>query len=211
MILNWADNNLVEYPWRNKRNPYKVLISEILLTRTKAKQVTPVYNDFMTKYPTLNHFLKAELIDLKEMLKSLGLLFRAEMLIDLTFQLKKDFDNKIPNTLAELKTLKGIGDYGANAILCFGFNERNPLLDVNFIRIFTRVFGIESKTKTPKTDKFLWETSKELLPNTNYINFNYGVLDMGGNICLNRTPKCTICPIKKLCLYYSKFVQPSDN
>lgn len=211
MILNWADNNLVEYPWRNKRNPYKVLISEILLTRTKAKQVAPVYNDFMTKYPTLNHFLKAELIDLKEILKSLGLLFRAEMLIDLAFQLKKDFDNKIPNTLAELKTLKGIGDYGANAILCFGFNERNPLLDVNFIRIFTRVFGIESKTKTPKKDKFLWETSKELLPNTNYINFNYGVLDMGGKICLNRTPKCTICPIKKLCLYYSKFVKLSDN
>lgn len=211
MILNWADNNLVEYPWRNKRNPYKVLISEILLTRTKANQVAPVYNDFVTKYPTLNHFLKAELIDLKELLKSLGLLFRAEMLIDLAFQLKKDFDNKIPNTLTELKTLKGIGDYGANAILCFGFNERNPLLDVNFIRIFTRVLGIESKTKTPKTDKFLWETSRELLPNTNYVNFNYGVLDIGGNICLNRAPKCTICPIKKLCLYYSKFVKLSDN
>ncbi|GAH12650.1 unnamed protein product, partial [marine sediment metagenome] len=134
----------------------------------------------MTKYPTLTHFLKAELIDLEKMLKSLGLLFRAEMLIDLAVQLKKDFDKKIPNTLAELKSLKGIGDYCANAILCFGFNEKSPLLDVNFIRIITRVFGIKSKTKPPRTDKFLWETSRNLLPNTNYINYNYGVLDLGG-------------------------------
>ena len=173
MILNWADNNLVKYPWRIKRNSYKVLISEILLTRTKAKQVTPVYIDFMTKYPTLNHFLNSELNDLKKMLKSLGLLFRAEMLIDLASQLRNKFSSNIPKTFGELKTLKGIGDYGANAILCFGFKEKNPLLDANFIRILTRVFGIESKTKTPKTDKFLWETSKELLPDTNYVNYNY--------------------------------------
>ena len=205
MILNWADDNLVEYPWRNKRNPYKVLISEILLTRTRAKQVTPVYTDFMTKYPTLNYFLKAELKDLKQLLKSLGLLFRAEMLIYLAFQLKNDYDNKIPDTLADLKTLKGIGDYGANAILCFGFNERSSLLDTNFIRIFTRVFGIKSKTKTPKTDKFLWEISKAILPNDGYIKYNYGILDLGGKICLSRTPKCNICPIKKVCLFYSSF------
>jgi A/G-specific adenine glycosylase len=53
--------------------------------------------------------------------------------------------------------------------------------------------------------------TKELLPKTNFINFNYGVLDMGGQICLNRAPKCTICPIKKLCLYHSKFAKLSEN
>ncbi|MHA1671647.1 MAG: hypothetical protein ACTSV5_13895 [Promethearchaeota archaeon] len=189
------------------KTPYKVLISEILLTRTKAKQVTPVYKNFMENYPTLNDFLKAELDDLKIMLKSLGLLFRAEMLKQLGFQLKNDFNGKIPNTLAELKTLKGIGDYGANAILCFGFNQKTPLLDANFIRIFSRVFGIKSKTKTPKTDNFLWSFSKELLPSTKYISYNYAILDLGGKICLSRTPKCGYCPIKKICLYYSKKIQ----
>ncbi|GAH00814.1 unnamed protein product, partial [marine sediment metagenome] len=118
-------------------------------------------------------------------------------------QLKNDYKKKIPDNIVDLKKLEGIGNYSANAILCFGFNQRRPLLDSNFIRVYNRVFNITSKTKTAKNDKFLWEFSELLLPNKNFINFNYAILDLGGNICITFKPKCHICPLSKICFFFS--------
>jgi len=186
IVINWANKNLIKYPWRENRTPYKVLISEILLTRTKAKQVEPVYIKFIEKYPTLKAFLSKDLDNIEELIQSLGLKFRGDFIKEIVKQLKVEFNQKIPNTIAELKKLKGIGDYGANAVLCFGFNKKSPLIDTNFIRIYDRVFGVKPKTKTAKSDKYLWQFSENLLPEDNFVNFNYGVLDLGGNTCLSR-------------------------
>jgi len=158
----------------------------------------------MKNFPTLDIFLDSKLETIKDLIQSLGLLKRAIMLNDLALQIKNEFNNKIPKNFSELKTLKGIGNYGANAILCFGFNEKRPLLDTNFIRIYKRVFNVISKTKTPKTDKFLWNFSEELLPEKKIIEFNYGILDLGGTICLNKNPKCSFCPLNEICNYCNK-------
>lgn len=202
-ISKWANENLINYPWRNKRTPYKVLICEILLTRTKASQVDPVFRKFLKKYPNLDTFIKAKLKDIEDLIKSLGLLFRASRLKELANQLENEFNRQIPDNFNDLKALKGIGDYGANAILCFGYGKKKPLLDSNFIRIYERFFNITSKTKTPKTDKFLWRFSESLLPHEGYVQFNYGILDFGGNICLSKNPKCSDCPLNIDCHFYS--------
>jgi len=203
VISEWAKKNLIDYPWRENRNPYKILISEILLTRTKAPQVAPVFREFMGKYPSLDKFLKAKLKDVENLIKSLGLLFRARNLRDLANQLENEFNRQIPDNFDDLKALKGIGDYAANAILCFGYDKKRSLLDSNFIRIYARFFNITSKTKTPKTDKFLWSFSDSLLPDENYVQFNYGILDFGGNICLSKNPKCSECPLNIDCYYFT--------
>ena len=202
LVLIWSKENFIHYPWRENRKPYRVLISEILLIRTKASQVVPVYNRFIEQYPTLHKFFKVEIENVNDLISSLGLLFRAKLIIELKEQLQNKFNNKIPNNFKDLKSLKGIGVYGANAILCFGFGEKRPLLDSNFIRIYKRVFNVHSKTKTPKTDKFLWGFSEKLLPDYDYIGFNYAVLDLGGTVCLSRKPKCEICPVNNLCEYF---------
>ena len=139
---------------------------------------------------------------LSKLISSLGLLYRAQKLEDLKEQLKKNFINQIPDSFDELKLLSGIGDYGANAILCFGYGEKRPLLDSNFVRVYKRVFEINPKTKTAKTDKFLWEFTEKMLPNKEFIDFNYGVLDIGGNICISKNPKCIECPINQICKFY---------
>jgi len=203
-ILDWSKDNLIDYPWRKDRNPYRVFISEILLIRTKASQVTPVYKDFINIYSNLEKFIEMDLKTVKTLIKSLGLLFRAEILQEITNQIKNEFNNKIPDSFKELKSLKGIGNYGANAILCFGFEKKRPLLDSNFIRLYKRVFNISPKTKTAKSDKFLWEFSEQLLPEKDFIIFNYGVLDFGGQICLPKKPKCGICPLKQICVFFKK-------
>jgi len=118
--------------------------------------------------------------------------------------LKLQFNYQIPSKFIELKTLKGIGDYNANAILCFGFNQRRALLDTNFIRLYKRLFNIKPKTKTPKTDKYLWGKSEELLPEKNFIQFNYAILDFANKICKNKNPKCEICILNDICYSLKK-------
>ncbi len=203
-ILNWSKDNLRDYPWRKKRNPYKVLISEILLTRTKAKQVVPVYNEFMERYPNVRSILNMKFEIVAELIKSLGLAFRADMLKTLSEQLKNDYNKKIPGNVNRLKKLRGVGNYCANAVLCFGMGKKRAILDANFIRIYKRVFGIRPKTKTAKSDKYFWGFAETMLPKKKYVEYNYGILDLGGYICKNRNPECNICPVNEICKKYNK-------
>lgn len=203
-ILIWAESNLVKHPWRENRAPYTILISEILLTRTNADQVNPVYIKFMERYPTLEVFLEAKYESLLYLIKSLGLLYRAKKMMNLITILKEDYNSKIPETFKHLKTLPGIGDYGANAILCFGYNKKKPLIDTNFIRVFKRVFNAMPKTKTPKTDKYLWKFAEGLVPNIYFVEYNYGVIDFASKICLSRKPRCNDCLINQICYHYKE-------
>jgi len=203
-ILQWAENNLEKYPWRQNRTPYRVLISEILLTRTNAGQVIPVYTKFMNKYPNLDDFRETTCEILSELIKSLGLLYRAKKMVNLIKIIKEDYNMKIPKTLKTLKSLPGIGEYGANAILCFGYNKREGLIDTNFVRIFSRFFNVNSKTKTPKTDKFLWSFAKKIVPEKNFIEYNYGIIDFANKVCSSKKPSCNSCFLKELCFYYNK-------
>jgi A/G-specific adenine glycosylase len=202
-VLTWSKGNLRDYPWRRNRDPYRVLISEVLLTRTKADQVVPVFLNFMDSYPNLEQFMDIKLSLVKSLIKTLGLNKRAETLKEISCQLKNNHNTKIPITLSELKSLNGIGDYCANAILCFGFGKKYPILDTNFIRLYRRVFNVKSKTKTAKSDKFLWQFAEYLLPERDFIEFNYSLLDIGGLFCLPIKPKCENCPLKLICMLYS--------
>lgn len=203
-VLKWAEKNLEKYPWRENRTPYKIMISEILLTRTNAAQVIPVYIKFMERYPILDKFLEASHGSLLDLIKTLGLLYRANKMTKLIKCIKENYDMKIPKTFNTLKSLPGIGDYGANAILCFGYNKREGLIDTNFIRIFSRFFNVKSKTKTSKTDKFLWSFAKKIVPERNFIEYNYGIIDFANKVCSSKKPSCNSCILKEFCYYYNK-------
>ncbi len=201
IIFIWGSQHIINYPWRENRNPYKVLVSEILLIRTRASQVSPIFKEFMIKYPSLEEFLNSQSEIIKQLFSSLGLHFRARFIEAIKTKIKKDYNNEIPNNIKDLKSLKGLGNYSANAILCFGFNQRRALLDTNFIKIYKRVFNVQSKIKTPKNDKYLWEFSEFLLPEKNFVRFNYSILDLGGIICKHRNPQCNICPLGNVCYF----------
>ncbi len=180
------------------------MISEILLTRTNAAQVIPIYIRFMEKYPMLNDFLEASYEVLLDLIKTLGLLYRAKKMMKLIESIKENYEMKIPKTFYKLKNLPGIGDYGANAILCFGYNKNKPLIDTNFIRVFKRVLNISPKTKTPKTDKYLWDFAEGLVPDKSFVEYNYGVIDFASKVCLSRNPRCKDCTMNQICYHYKK-------
>jgi DNA (cytosine-5)-methyltransferase 1 len=203
-LLRWYKKNKRDLPWRYSKDPYQVLVSEILLQKTDAPKVIPVYGNFINRYPDLNKLQQAGLSDVKKMLKGLGLLYRAERLISTGNYLLIQHEGKVPSRRDQLIKIKGIGKYVASAVLCFAFNKHEPLVDSNIVRLFQRIFGYESANRRPRDDPSLWHLAKSLLPRRSVKDYNYALLDFSALVCMARNPKHEICPLKTICKYYNR-------
>lgn len=201
-LLNWFLVFGRSYPWRFTLSPYKVLVSEILLQQTNAEKVVNPYSLIVERYPTIQKLAEADDDVFLKIFSKLGLFFRAKRLKAIAWEVIDRFDSVIPSNLTDLKSITGIGDYTANAVLCFGYGFDAPIVDTNIIRIFNRYGLYSSSMKRPRTDKALWIFATSILPNSNVIKYNYALLDLGALICTSRKPRCEICPIKKACSFF---------
>lgn len=203
-IIDWGKLNLREFPWRWKEDGYKVLVSEILLVQTFARKVVPVYEKITSTYPNFSSLALAKPDDIREIILPLGLLYRANLLIDIANNVTKSFDGRLPNNRKELLNIKGIGDYISSAIQCFVFNEPVPIVDANVIRVLGRVFGLVWPIRTAKQKSIIYETARELVPKNGSQLYNYALLDFGALICKHYNPLCDECPLADNC--YSRVI-----
>jgi len=201
-LLEWWGKNKRVFPWRETNDPYRVIVSEILLHRTKANQVVPVYNEFIKKFPTIGALAEASFVEVKETVYSLGLLWRTKALYKMAQDVVARFKNEIPIQREKLESLPGISHYIASAVRCFAFGYAEVLLDTNTVRIIGRIFGIRSSDSSRRCRTFrkLYEF---ILDKDNARNFNYAMLDLGALVCLPREPFCNICPIIYICIFGS--------
>ncbi len=205
-LLRWYKRNKREFPWRFCKDPYQVLVSEILLQKTDAPKVIPVYENFVRRYSKVGKLQLACLSDVKKILKSLGLLYRAKRLISIGKYLSIYHQGQVPSKKDQLLKMKGVGEYVGSAVLCFAFNKRVPIVDSNIVRLFQRIFGYESSKKRPRDDPSLWQLAELLLPDRNVKDYNYALLDFSALVCTGRNPRHEICPLKSICRYYKKKV-----
>ena len=179
IFLEWWNKHKRDFPWRYTKDPYSILIAEMLLRKTTAKQVEKIYDEFLAKYPNPKSIAEADKNELKEMLKPLGMEHkRAELFKKLGTSVEEKHNGQIPLELEELLKLPGVGMYAANAVLSFACSKDVPLLDTNFIRVIQRVFGIKSEKSRARDDRKLWEFAKTLIPSGSSKNFNLAVLDL---------------------------------
>ena len=200
--MKWGEKNLRKYPWRETSNVYKVAIAEILLHRTKADQVLEIYNKFTRNYPNFEAIKKAGLKTIKRELYSLGLEWRAELLYEMSDIIIKEFNGKLPLDKKLLLKLPGIGEYIASAILCFGFNLPEPILDTNTVRIIGRIFGLKI-TDSSRRKKEFKDIMSSLVDNPKPRFFSFAMLDFAAFVCVPKNPICKECILNKLCKYYS--------
>lgn len=200
-ILNWYWSNGRKFPWRYTYDPYKVLVSEVLLQQTNAEKVIYTYNAIVEKYKSILELADADPAFLRDLFNKLGLFYRADRLISISRQIIEMYGGIIPEKRDDLLAVKGIGNYTSNAVLCFGYNKPYAIVDTNVIRVFEKVFGFKSSNKRPHTDKRVWDFAQMLIPLDNYVDYNYGLLDFGAVICRWRKPMCSNCPICSLCRY----------
>jgi len=200
-LLLWSEENFREYPWRDTDSHYRVLVAEILLQKTFADKVEPIYEEFVDRYPYLEALADVETEAVASLLKPLGLQnVRARALIDIANEYALE---GVPNDKEELLQLPYVGPYAANATLCFGFERRRPVVDANVVRIYNRAFGADF---TPQDDE-AWELADRMLPDDDYQRFNLALIDFGAKICTADSPHCQECFYRDQCEYYETTIQ----
>ncbi len=199
-LQSWAEHNLRDYPWRKTKDPYSILVAEFLLQRTDADTVKPIYETFLTRYPTFNQLAIAPVDDIADLLQPLGLFFRAKRLSETARIIQEQYGGDIPQQETELLKLPGIGKYTARAIVSQAFDKPAAVLDTNVARILERFFGIEGG-RIKSRCKILWNAAETVAPDTNVGHWNLTLLDFGALTCTARNPNCDVCPLYEKCCW----------
>lgn len=199
-IIKWGKKNLRRYPWRETTNPYRILVAEFMLHRTRADQVKDSYEIFIKKYPDLRSIANTGPENIKNEFRSLGLFWRADLLYELSKEILEKYNGEIPVNRKKLLELPGMGDYIASAILCFGFNLPEPILDTNTVRIIGRIFGLKVSDSSRRNKKFE-KIMNRLVRQGEPRNFSLSMIDFGAKVCTSRKPNCDSCPLKGICLF----------
>lgn len=195
-----------QYFWRKTDDPYKIMVAEIMLQRTRADQVKEVYVNFIKKYPDITSLHNANKKDMAKILCSLGLIKRVEYLKQISNILIKKHDGKIPNNKKSILNLPMVGEYTANAIMVHAFYKKYVTYDANAARILDRYFGLglsSPKQKDPKGYDF----AKDFIlrfPEETIRKVNLNMIDHGINVCKNKKPNCVKCDLSLFCTYHNK-------
>jgi len=197
-LRNWWLARGRRFPWREDRTPYRVLVSEVLLHRTRAGSVAPIYERFIGRYPSPVVLASADDSELAEMLGPLGLRWRTELIGRMAREIVERFGGEVPCDRDALLSLPGVGDYIASAVLVFGCGMFAPLLDTNIVRIAGRYHGVPVSDGSRRSARFaelLSDLVDPLDPATSY----YALIDLGALVCRPRSPRCGECPIREGC------------
>lgn len=201
LLLQWGEENFRAFPWRSTRDPYKILLSEVMLHRTQAVQVVPVYENFVRQYPDLPALAKVSKDDLHKALYSLGLRWRIELIYHMVGELMDRFEGEVPSERAELLSLTGVSEYIAGAVRCFAWDFPEPLADTNTVRIVGRLFGLEIKDSSRRNRHFR-EIITALVDPDEPRAYNYALLDLADKICMKKQPPdCLRCPLLEWCKF----------
>lgn len=199
ILLLWGSINRRDFPWRKESDPYKVLVTELMLQRTKAEQVLRVYEIFFKRFPKPEALAKSPVSEIERVIKPLGLAYRAKRLKMLANGILKE--GGISEDSKKLTKIYGVGDYVASAVLCFAYGRNVAVVDANVARIAKRIFSLDFGSDAHKHDE-LWKFMQELLPEGRAKELNWSILDFGSLICTPKNPKCNVCPLNSMCDYY---------
>ncbi|MCL4870118.1 MAG: DNA-binding protein [Anaerolineae bacterium] len=199
LLLTWGQQNFREFPWRLTTDPYKILISEVMLHRTQAVQVVPVYENFVNQYPDILSLKEASKEELHTALFSLGLRWRIDLIYGMIVEIVGKWGGSVPLERDDLLALPGVSDYIANAVRCFSQNLPEPLADTNTVRIVGRLFGLEVKDSSRRNKRFR-RLLELLIDHKQPRAYNYALLDLADKVCMKkRPPDCLHCPLLEMC------------
>jgi A/G-specific adenine glycosylase len=198
-LLDWYRANGRDLPWRQTRDPYRVLVSEVMLQQTQVDRVLPKYHEWLEKYPTLEALASAPVRDAAATWRPLGYNIRPRRLHAIARESVASYGGELPSDEATLRSFKGIGAYTAGAVLSFAFGRRAAILDTNVARVLFRVFVGRGEPKSHAMKRHLWSVSRTVLPLRHVYDFNQALMDFGATMCTARRPKCGACPMRRGC------------
>ena len=178
-----------DLPWRRTRDPYRILVSEVMLQQTQVARVIPAYRAFLDRFPTLGAIAAASLGDVIRQWSGMGYNRRARDL----HRIARECRDGLPSDVAGLDALPGVGAYTAGAVACFAHGARTPFADTNVRRVLGRiVLGRVS------TEREAVAIDAELMAR-DAASWHHALMDLGATVCIARAPRCDVCPLAGLC------------
>ena len=199
-LLTWFRRHGRDLPWRRTRDPYAVLVSEVMLQQTQVARVADYWPRFLRSFPTLSHLAAASPGRVREAWDGLGYYRRAENLRRAAGVMVTEHDGKVPRAMATLRSLPGVGAYTAGAVASFAYELAEPAIDTNVARVLRRVFHPRLQ-QGPAGQRKLWYTAKSLVPRAGNAAWttNQALMELGALICTARVMRCDACPVRRQC------------
>jgi A/G-specific adenine glycosylase len=184
-----------DLPWIAHRDPWAVLVSEVMLQQTQTSRVIGPWTTFIASFPSPRSCADAPLSTVLRLWSGLGYHRRAKALHDAAKVIRDEFDGTVPRAVVDLRRLPGVGEYTANAVASFAFGDGVAVVDTNVGRVLAR--AIANRTLGLVEARTL---ANELLPRSNGSSFNQSMLDLGAQFCTS-APKCASCPVARVCAW----------
>ena len=192
LVLSWYRGSGRELPWRRTRDPYRVLVSEVMLQQTQVSRVLPAYRRFLRRFPTLRALSRAPLGEVLREWSGLGYNRRARDL----HRIARTHPTALPRTVAALDALPGIGAYTSAAVACFAFDEPTAFADTNIRRVLGRAM-----LGRLATDREAVALDGRFRSKRQNARWHHALMDIGATICIAKGPRCDVCPIRGVCHY----------
>lgn len=199
-IMDWWSASDHNFPWRRPDDEWKLLVTEILLQRTRASAVANLYEPFFAQFPTPEKLAEAAQEEIEEAIYSLGLAWRAKYIKQLGEQLTER-GGKVPESREQIKELSGVGPYVSGAFQALHRNRPSSFVDANIVRLLGRYFGFEWDGETRRRKWFLELVDRLFDHDYEPATFGYALLDFTREVC-GRSPDCVECPLQERCAYW---------
>lgn len=197
----WNHTGQRRFPWRQTRDPFKVLIAEVLLHRTRADQVVPLYQLFLERFPNIQAIAESSPDELQRTFYSAGLIWRWKLLHAMAVNLVERFNGQIPDSFEDLTSLPGVSHYIASAVRCFAFDHPDPILDTNTVRVAGRLLGL-TITDSSRRSALFRAILQYLVDPEHPREFNFALIDFAAAMCKSRSPIHQECPLRRYCRFY---------
>lgn len=204
-LLKWGSGSLRDLPWRRTRDPWRVLVSEVMLQQTSVARVLPKFEAFIEEFPTPATLANAALGDALRLWTGLGYPRRCRNLRDAAIAITETHNGEFPRTLEELLALPGIGQYTARAVLAFAFDETVAVVDTNVSRVLSRLEGKSMSARELQT------LADSLVPEGLGWEWNQVIMDFGARACTARSPECGSCALARLCTWRGNGEDPAPK
>ncbi|MGA1703793.1 MAG: A/G-specific adenine glycosylase [Ilumatobacteraceae bacterium] len=192
-LLAWGGPRLRDLPWRRTRDPWGVLVSEVMAQQTQVARIIPRWEAFMERFPTPESLAEAPLADLLRLWQGLGYPRRARALHDAARRIRDS--GRFPSTVEQLMDLPGVGPYTARAVAAFAFDLDVGVLDTNVGRLLARLAGERLRPAAAQS------MADDLVPKGDAWIWNQVVMDFGATVCTARSPRCDHCPVSGRCAW----------
>lgn len=198
-LIDWYHEHRRDLPWRPTRDPYKIMVSEIMLQQTQAERVVPKYHEFLRLFPTVGALADAPASEVIRAWAGLGYNRRALNLQRACRAVVERFEGAMPESVTDLLSLPGVGPYTAGAIACFAFEQDVGFVDTNIRRVLHRmVFGPEIPAPMVTTRE-LDALAASVVPTRRGYEWNQALMELGATICRARSTECERCPVTEWC------------